>query len=202
MYLVEMRKSRAQAEQNRIAQQEANDKKARFHREIDHFEHSLQEMWPVRHVREGYLQREYLMMASDQRQLRMAKISLREDLLVEWSDPVSIASVVSVELQQKSTTIIKLDTTATTKKTGGLGRAVIGGALFGGVGAIVGAASAGSKTAATTTSTSQTTNGPVWLVIGTTDMIRPVIKTHMKSKHEGEQWLHRMRGTLALIAQE
>lgn len=67
------------------------------------------------------------------------------------------------------------------------------------VGAIVGAASAGSATTATTTSTSETLKGTVYLVLGTTDLQVPVHRFKMNSRGEGEKWLHRVRGGLALL---
>jgi hypothetical protein len=183
--------------QREIAQQRSEAKI-----QIDRFEQSLAEEWPARHGRGPDVRtRRYLLMSRDQRRLALVLVKWRDELITEWEAAIDLAAVVSVELQQDETTVMKLETTGTTQKSGSLGRAAVGGILFGGAGAIVGATSAGSKTVATTTSTSQTLKGPVYLVIGTTNMEHPMHKVQMISRNEGEKWLHRIRGGLALLAE-
>jgi hypothetical protein len=62
---------------------------------------------------------------------------------------ISYAQIARIELKERYEQ--REYTTTTTKKKGGVTRAVVGGALFGGVGAIVGAATAGSKSYGNTT---------------------------------------------------
>jgi hypothetical protein len=168
---------------------------------IDAFEHDIRAEWPVFHCKaSNWRNRRYLLMSSDQRRLGLMWARWRDDLEIEWDALIDLTAVVSVELQQNETTFMKLETSGTTKKSGALGRAAVGGVLFGGAGAIVGAASAGSKIETTTTSTSQTLQGTTYLVIGTTDMLNPLHKVSMISRGEGERWLHRIRGALAVIS--
>lgn len=172
---------------------------------FDTFDQELRSGWPVFHFNApNWRTRRYLLMSSDQRRLGLmwARWQNKPDLVVEWDNPIDLISVVSVELQQDETTVMKLETTGTTQKSGALGRAAVGGVLFGGAGAIVGAASAGSKIEMTTTSTSETLKGTPYLVIGTTDMITPLHKVAMTSRSEGEKWLHRIRGALSVIASQ
>jgi hypothetical protein len=183
------------------AQEEEDRKEARFKAQIVEFEKELSVDWPVYHVSRSYwAHRSYLLMSRDQARLGRVTAKGRDQMAVEWEPVIELSSVVSVELQQSETTIMRLETTGTTKKSGSLGRAAVGGVLLGGAGAIVGAASAGSKTAATTTSTTQTSKGPTYLVIGTTDLEHPMHKVQMNSRSEGEKWLHRIRGGLALLS--
>jgi hypothetical protein len=137
------------------------------------------------------------MLSHDRRRLRVIELRQGNELIVKSDMPVDIATVVSVELEQDSVTVLKMETTSVTKKSGVIGRAAIGGALFGGVGAIVGATSAGSKTIGSSTGRSHTTKGPVMLVVGTTDLHVPVFKIRMNSMTDGEEWLHRIRGSIA-----
>lgn len=178
-------------------------RKKEFQPQVERFEAELDEKWPVRHVREpSWRERAYLMMSGDQKRLASVRLKLREEVITEWEYDIALSSIVSVELQQEEKTIMRLETTGITKKSGSLGRAAVGGVLFGGAGAIVGAASAGSTSVQTTTSKSETLKGPVYLVIGTIDMMHPLHKTRMGSRAEAENWLHRIRGGIALLARE
>ncbi|WP_156143842.1 hypothetical protein [Sphingomonas taxi] len=167
------------------------------------FERDIRTEWPIFHcTAPNWRNRRYLLMNSDEGRIGLMWARWRDDLEVEWDAVIELKAVVSVELQQNETTIMKLETTGTTKKAGALSRAAIGGLLFGGAGAIVGAASAGSRIEATTTSTSQTLKGTPYLVIGTTDMMTPIHKVSMNSRSDGEKWLHRIRGALSALASQ
>lgn len=168
---------------------------------IEIFEQELQAEWPIFQCKaSNWRNRRYLLMSSDQHRIGLMWARWRDELEIEWDALIELTAIVSVELQQNETTVMKLETTGTTKKSGALGRAAVGGVLFGGAGAIVGAASVGSKIETTTTSTSQTLQGTTYLVIGTTDMISPLHKVSMNSRGEGEQWLHRIRGALVVLS--
>jgi hypothetical protein len=168
---------------------------------LGQYDRDLSEEWPVRHVRGAdWRNRRYLMMSSDQKRLSILLLQWRGELIETWEALIEISSVVSVEIRQDQSTVMKLEATGHTKKIGSLGRAAVGGVLFGGVGAIVGASTAGSKTVTTASSTSETHKGPVYLVLGTTDIQHPMHKVLMNSRQEGEKWLHRIRGALSLAA--
>ena len=195
-----VREQRAQRERDAEVQKIQEED---FRPHIRRFEQDLNENWPVRHVREpSWRERAYLMMSGDQKRLASVRLKLRKEVITEWEYDIPLLSIVSVELQQEEKTIMRLETTGVTKKSGSLGRAAVGGVLLGGAGAIVGAASAGSTSVQTTTSKSETLKGPVYLVIGTTDLMHPLHKTLMGSRAEGENWLHRIRGGIALLARE
>jgi hypothetical protein len=115
--------------------------------------------------------------------------SIRNDLITP------ITKIVSVELSDGRNVVT--DYVTDSKKTGALGRAVVGELLFGGVGAIVGATSAGSK--GTMVAKQRAINGPSELVFVFADFTNPLARFRSKDYRQCEVWLHRVR---AAIAQE
>lgn len=162
------------------------------------FEESVREEWPVVHAGRSRPDREYFMISADRSRLRWARVQLRPAYTVVDERVVALDTVLSVELQQSSRTVMRLETQAVTKKTGALGRAVVGGVLLGGAGAVIGAATAGGQTTATTKSKSLTRDGPTYVVIGTTDLERPMLKVKMSGVTAGEEWVHRIKASLEL----
>jgi hypothetical protein len=166
----------------------------------DNFEKSLDENWPVREQSSGRRYREYLMMSFDQASLRIANVKFHPEVQVHKEHLVPVQTLVSVELQQSSETIMRLESVTTTKKSSPLLRAAVGGIAFGGAGAVVGAVSAKQTSTGTTTGKSETRKGPIYLVIGTTDLHTPMIKYKMPNMDVAEQWLHRIRGAIAVCS--
>lgn len=162
------------------------------------YEESLRPEWPVVHAGRSRPEREYFMISADRTRLRWTRVQLRLSYSVVEEREVHLGTVLSVELQQSSRTVMRLETQAVTKKSGALGRAVVGGVLLGGAGAVVGAATAGGQTTATTKSKSHTRDGPTYVVIGTTDLERPMLKVRMSGVTAGEERVHRIKASLEL----
>jgi len=163
------------------------------------FEKALDVEWPLREQSSGGSRyREYLMMSADQRLFRIANVSFHPGVEILKSLTVSVQTIVSVELQQSSETVMRMDSVSTTKKGSPLLRAAIGGIAFGGAGAVVGAVSAKQTTTGKTTGKSETRKGPIYLVIGTTDFQTPMVKFKMSNMDVAEQWLHRLRGAISM----
>lgn len=167
-------------------------------------EESFVAEWPVREGSSGTLSREYLMISIDQKYLRVADVSYHPKVEFKRDHIIAVRDLVSVELQQSSETIMRLETMTTTKKNSPLLRAAVGGIAFGGAGAIVGAVSAKETSTGTTTSKSVTKKGPIYLVIGTTDIKTPLVKYKIPDLNmdKAEQWLHRIRGAIAVCERQ
>ena len=167
---------------------------------IANFENELEATWPACDGSLDWRQRDYIMMSRDQIHLRFAGVEFFPELQIKRDQTVAVGDIVTVELQQSSETIMRYETTTTTKKGSPLLRAAVGGLAFGGAGAVVGAVSAKESSAGTTTGTSQTRKGPIYLVIGTTDIHHPMVKHKMPNMEVAESWLHRIRGAIALLS--
>jgi hypothetical protein len=142
----------------------------------------------------------YLMMTGDQSRVRIANVKLQPDYELRDDQVVEVSAIASAEIQQSSETVMKFESTAVTSKKGGLGRAAVGGVLFGGAGAVVGAVTAPTTSTHSAKGQSETRKGPIYLIIGTTDIHRPVLKIQLPSMGIAEEWLHRIRGAKALMA--
>lgn len=162
------------------------------------YEESLKPAWPVIHAGRSRPEREYFMISADRSRLRWSRVQLRPNYTVLEEREVRLDTVLSVELEQSSRTVMRLETQSVTKKSGALGRAVVGGVLLGGAGAVVGAATASGKTTGTTKSKSVTRDGPTYIVIGTTDLERPMLKVRMIGVTAGQEWVHRIKASLEL----
>ena len=66
-----------------------------------------------------------------------------------------------------------------------------------GAGAVVGAVAAKKTSTEMTTGNSETRIGPIYLIVGTTDINTPMVKHKMPTI--AEDWLRRIRGAIALI---
>ncbi len=139
------------------------------------------------------------MMSSDQRSLRFTDAKFHPEFELRRDDFVAVDTIVTVELQQSSETIMRYETTSTTTQGAPLMRAAVGGLTFGGAGAVVGAVTAKKTSTGTTTGQSETRKGPIYLVIGTTDIHKPMVKHKMPEMTTAENWLHRVRGAIALV---
>ena len=166
---------------------------------IPEFERTLNEEWPVWHHSVGSRRRDYIMMSGDQRQLRFCTAKFHPEFQLRRNATIAVETIVTVELQQSSETITKYVTSSTTKQGSPLIRAAVGGLAFGGAGAVVGAVSAKKTSTGTTTGKSETRNGPIYLIVGTTDIHTPMVKHEMPNMATAEDWLHRIRGAIALI---
>lgn len=110
---------------------------------------------------------------------------------------VSVSDIINVELKQDSETVIDVDLKTTSQKKGSLTRAAVGGVVFGGAGAVVGAVSAGSQEKTSGTQTSRTVIKANRLVIGTTDPANPTITQNFKTSEDATDWYHRVLGAVA-----
>ena len=70
-----------------------------------------------------------------------------------------------------------------------------------GAGAVIGAVSAKKTSTGTTTGKSETRNGQIYLIVGTADIHTPMVKHKVPIMTTAENWLHRIRGAIALIDQ-
>ena len=166
---------------------------------IPEFERTLDEEWPVRHHSVGKRRRDYIMMSGDQRRLRFSGASFHPEFQLQRDATIAVETIVTVELQQSSETITRYVTSSPTKQGSPLMRAAVGGLAFGGAGAVVGAVSAKKTSTGTATGKSETRNGPIHLIVGTTDIHTPMVKHEMPNMATAEDWLHRIRGAIALI---
>jgi hypothetical protein len=80
------------------------------------FESGMGDNWPVRMHSGGDRERDYLMMSDDQSQLRFVALRLQPELEFKSDDMISVTTVVSVELQQSSHTIMRYETATGTRK--------------------------------------------------------------------------------------
>lgn len=177
------------------AKQKLLDEQGR--RRAAEFEPSWDQEWPVRHQGRGERYRDYIMMSGDQRRLRFIGAKFIPEFELRRDEVIAVEDIVTVELQQSSETIMRYETTTTTKQGAPLMRAAVGGLAFGGAGAVVGAVSAKKTSTGTATGRSETRKGPIYLVIGTTDIHNPMIKHTMPDMTTAESWLHRIRGAIA-----
>jgi hypothetical protein len=106
---------------------------------------------------------------------------------------VPVASIISVELFGGPKVVT--DYVTKSRKSHALGRAVVGGLLFGGVGAIVGGTTAGSKSA--TVAVPRTVYEPSELVFGLSNVANPVIRFSSPDHAQCELWLRRVEGAMA-----
>lgn len=166
---------------------------------IPEFERILDVEWPVLHHSAGSRRRDYIMMSGDQRQLRFTEASFYPKFQLQYDATIAVDKIVTVELQQSSETITRYVTSSTTKQDSPLVRAAVGGLAFGGAGAVVGAISAKRTSTGTTTGRSKTVKGPIYLIVGITDVHTPVVKHEMPNMSTAEDWLHRIRGAIALM---
>jgi len=106
---------------------------------------------------------------------------------------VPIADVQSVELSGGDTTVT--DYVTVSRKQGALGRAAMGGLLFGGAGAIVGSTSAGSKSRSV--ANLRTIRGLSVLTFALADLSNPIVRFKSWDRAQSEQWLNRVRAAIA-----
>ena len=146
------------------------------------------------------LVRDYVMMADDQRSLRFTTAQLEPETKLLRDRIIPLDEIVSAELELNSRTLMKLDVNLRSNKQGSLTRAAVGRAIFGPAGAIVGATSAGSRTTGVMEGESEIVDGDIYLVVGTTSLETPVVRTRLADRKSGEEWLHRIRGAMHLLA--
>ena len=75
----------------------------------------------------------------------------------------------------------------------------IGRAAIIGAGAVVGAVAAKKTSTETTTGNSETRSGPIYLIVGTARFIPLWSSNKVPIMTTAEEWLHRIRGAIALI---
>jgi len=151
--------------------------------------------WPHRLTKSAEFHRQLLMINEERTALRFVQLASHTGLLsADYS--VSLREVISAELQQNSETVMQVETTATVQQQGAARRAAVGALIAGPTGAIIGAASKRTSASATSVSTSHTVQGPIYLVVGTSNFERPVIKFEVSSLRQGEEWLHRIRAAI------
>lgn len=165
------------------------------------FEGGLGDEWLVSHNDGAFPQRGYLMLREAQPQIRYIQARFGDATETLTDRAFATESIIAVEIEQETQTVMNYTSTASTKtaKRSPLMRAAVGGMLLGGVGAIVGATSAGStsKTDVTTEGKSQTVKGAIYLIIATNDIQDPMIKIEMPDMITAQQWLYRLRGLMA-----
>jgi hypothetical protein len=138
---------------------------------------------------------DFMMMSSDTSRLRFVIIDDRKpglELLQDTTIPIS--NVVNLELKQDTETVTSIDVRTRTKKQGALARAAVGAVTFGGVGAIVGATSAGSTSHSVGSQTAHTKVVGNRIVIGTSDPANPTVVRRFSSSSEAVTWYHRILG--------
>jgi hypothetical protein len=104
---------------------------------------------------------------------------------------------VNLEFKQDTETVTSIEVTTRTKKQGALARTAVGAVAFGGVGAIVGATSAGSRSRSVGSHTAKTNVVGNKIVIGTSDPANPTIVSKFSSSSQAVTWYHRILGALA-----
>ena len=87
------------------------------------------------------------------------------------------------------------ESTTVEKKKGAIGRAVVGELMFGGVGAIVGATSAGSI--ANTTGKEHSVYLSSELIFGLSSLDHPVLRFVSEDPVESDKWVYRVRAAMA-----
>ncbi|MEG1492143.1 MAG: hypothetical protein RR394_07805 [Oscillospiraceae bacterium] len=123
---------------------------------------------------------------------QIVAIDKENEVLIVNGDVVSFKDIIGAELLAKEYST----STTSAQKSGGIGRAVVGGVLAGGAGAVVGASTAKS-TGTTKTSTKREYVG---ILIYVADIDNPQIKI---SAHYGNKFCEDVYATiLAIIAQE
>ena len=141
----------------------------------------------------------FMLMTTDCSQLRFVQLGTTGDVREETT--IDVADVFSVELKQDTATITKVETNTTSKKSGSLARAAVGGVAFGGAGAVVGAVSAGSKSKTTGTQTTSQVVKANKIVLGTMDPAKPTISQSFSSTNDAVDWYHRVMGAMRRSAQ-
>lgn len=160
----------------------------------DNWEAGIAAEWPHRVRDNGQWEKDYLLVSKDQRRLRQLKLQIRPKVEIKSDAEVDMADVMSVEIFQETKVVSKSKTTSTTTKQAPIARAIIGGVLFGGAGAVVRAVSAGSQTTSSSEGFSKKVAGPAYVVIGTSDFEHPVLKAKMADADIAELWMNRIRG--------
>ena len=135
-----------------------------------------------------------LCMTADGALLRFLRIDADQGRVAQQADfTLPITRVVSVELIKNEQ--VYTQSATVTRKKGAIGRAVAGELLFGGVGAVVGAVSAGSTS--TTLGAERRDYQSSELVFGLADLNRPVVRFIHNDHAEADRWLHRVRSAMA-----
>jgi hypothetical protein len=103
-----------------------------------------------------------------------------------------ISSVNSIELSGGDTMIT--DYVTTTRKPHGIGRAMVGGILFGGAGALIGSTTAGSRSRSV--ATQRVIHGASVLTFGLADLSNPLFRFQSYDRAQCEQWLYRVKAAM------